>query len=69
MAKKWNKATKPKKLDETDDDGDSAVKLLGEYMTELEVWGKNVRIDIIRLEGAAGFSCGDPGDPPGGPFD
>ena len=27
-------------------------------------WGKAVRDDIIRLEGAAGISSGDPGDPP-----
>ena len=27
-------------------------------------WAKCVRDDIIRLEGAAGISSGDPGDPP-----
>lgn len=27
-------------------------------------WGRKVRIDIVRLEGAAGIAKGDPGDPP-----
>ena len=67
--KKWRGAAKPKKLDEADPDGNTAADLLGEYMKALEEWGRQVRVDIVRLEGAIGFSSGDPGDPPEGPWE
>lgn len=38
------------------------------WIVDFESWGQNVRDDIVRLEGHAGFPTGDPGDPPGGPF-
>lgn len=67
--KKWKNPVKPKKLDDADVAGNTAVDLLGEYMKALEEWGRDVRIDIIRLETAAGLPPGDPGDPPEGPWD
>jgi hypothetical protein len=38
------------------------------YDNEFVPWGRKVRIDVIRLEGHAGFCQGDPGDPPDGPW-
>ena len=43
------------------------VKWLYEYARDMHSWGQDVRDDIIRLEGHAGFATGDPGDPPDGP--
>jgi len=45
------------------------IDALVQWMKDLCDWGKNVRDDILRLEGQAGFASGDPGDPPEGPFD
>jgi hypothetical protein len=73
MAKKWKKRdnqgniVKPTALGESDG-ANVAVDLLGEYMKELKEWGEKVRLDIIRLEGAAGFSFGDPGEVPEPPW-
>jgi hypothetical protein len=44
----------------TDEMADSLI----EWTEKMIEWGKEVRTDIIRLEGQAGFSAGDPGDPP-----
>lgn len=41
---------------------------LKEWFDKFETWGKKVRLDIVRLEGFAGFASGDPGDPPEGPW-
>ncbi len=38
------------------------------YHADVRAWLREARIDIIRLEGKAGFSKGDPGDPPGPPW-
>ncbi len=49
----------------------TAQKDLNKWMKEMAIWGKKVRLDIIRLEGAAGFPPtkeGDPGDPPDDPW-
>ena len=40
---------------------------LYQYARDMHSWGQDVRDDIIRLEGRAGFAAGDPGDPPDGP--
>ena len=40
------------------------VVALIEWTEKMVDWGKGVRADIIRLEGNAGFSFGDPFDPP-----
>lgn len=43
------------------------VGYLRAYCNDMERWGQDMRDDLIRLEGQAGFPTGDPGDPPGGP--
>jgi hypothetical protein len=43
------------------------VEWLRAYCNNMERWGQDMRDDLIRLEGQAGFPSGDPGDPPGGP--
>lgn len=43
---------------------DDLKKWLYQWARDMSEWGRNVRIDIVRLEGAAGFPSGDPGDPP-----
>ena len=43
------------------------VKWMYQYARDVHSWGQDVRDDIIRLEGQAGFATGDPGDPPDGP--
>lgn len=43
------------------------VKWLRNWAWDMERWGQDMRDDLIRLEGQAGFPSGDPGDPPGGP--
>jgi hypothetical protein len=40
---------------------------LYQWARDMHSWGQDVRDDIIRLEGHAGFATGDPGDPPDGP--
>lgn len=40
---------------------------LSAWMQDVKTWGEVVRDDIIRLEGAAGLSTGDTGDPPPAP--
>lgn len=40
---------------------------LFEWTRDMHAWGQDVRDDIVRLEGHAGFATGDPGDPPDGP--
>jgi hypothetical protein len=40
------------------------VAPLIEWTEKMVDWGKGVRADIIRLEGNAGFTFGDPEDPP-----
>ncbi|NJD20653.1 MAG: hypothetical protein FIA95_15390 [Gemmatimonadetes bacterium] len=42
---------------------------LHQWAQDMHAWGQNVRDDIVRLEGHAGFATGDPGDPPDGPPD
>ena len=63
---KWNgifdTAGKVKK-----DDFEAMVGWLYQYARDMHSWGQDVRDDIIRLEGRAGFASGDPGDPPDGP--
>ena len=61
-SKKNKKKPCPRDLDEMCQD-------LKEWFEEFETWGKKARIDIVRLEGRAGFAGGDPGDPPEGPWD
>jgi hypothetical protein len=34
------------------------------WIQDLTAWAQDVRDDIVRIEGAAGFPAGDPGDPP-----
>jgi len=43
------------------------VTWLYQWARDMHEWGENVRIDMVRLEGAVGFAAGDPGDPPDGP--
>lgn len=43
------------------------VKWVRAWSNDMERWGQDMRDDLIRLEGQAGFPTGDPGDPPGGP--
>jgi len=38
-----------------------------QWARDMHAWGQDVRDDIVRLEGHAGFATGDPGDPPDGP--
>ena len=40
---------------------------LYDWARDMHAWGQDVRDDIVRLEGHAGFATGDPGDPPDGP--
>jgi hypothetical protein len=48
---------------------DEAQAELLKWMQEMVDWGKRVRIDIVRLEGAAGIGPGDPDDPPDEPWE
>ena len=43
------------------------VKWMYQWTRDMNAWGQDMRDDLIRLEGQAGFPTGDPGDPPGGP--
>ncbi len=43
------------------------IDWLYQWARDMHEWGLDVRDDIIRLEGQAGFAAGDPGDPPDGP--
>jgi hypothetical protein len=43
------------------------IDWLYQWARDMHAWGQDVRDDIIRLEGQAGFASGDPGDPPDGP--
>lgn len=38
------------------------------WALDMEDWGRQVRIDIVRLEAAHGLPEGDPGDPPPKPW-
>jgi len=49
------------------DDFNGFVTWFRAWAADLESWGQDMRDDLIRLEGQAGFPTGDPGDPPGGP--
>ena len=42
---------------------------LRDWMAQMVEWGENVRLDIIRLEGAAHLAHGDPGQPPEDPWE
>jgi len=77
---KSNQKKPPKKSDVVNTDGAGEVtgytkgKATGQfldwlyqYAQDMHTWGQDVRDDIIRLEGQAGFPSGDPGDPPDGP--
>jgi hypothetical protein len=44
-------------------------ELVRAWAYQMYEWCKQVRADIIRLEGAAGFPSGDPGDPPEPPWE
>ena len=46
---------------------DLMVKWIYQWARDMNAWGQDMRDDMIRLEGQAGFPSGDPGDPPGGP--
>jgi len=46
---------------------EAMIEWLYQYARDMHTWGQDVRDDIIRLEGRAGFASGDPGDPPDGP--
>ena len=58
----WTKVDNPGKMDKPE------INTLIEWMESMVEWGKNIRDDIIRLEGALGVSAGDPGDPPPSPW-
>lgn len=45
-----------------------AIEELIDWLESIVEWGKNVRDDIVRLEGAMGIGAGDPGDPPPSPW-
>jgi hypothetical protein len=45
----------------------SMLEWMYQWMRDMSTWGQDMRDDLIRLEGQAGFPTGDPGDPPGGP--
>jgi hypothetical protein len=47
----------------------SHEELVRAWAYQMYEWGKQVRTDIIRLEGAMGFQSGDPGDPPEPPWE
>lgn len=47
---------------------DDLLSFLRAWFEDFEAWGQDIRDDIVRLEGRAGFPSGDPGDPPAGPF-
>lgn len=49
------------------DDFKALIVWMKQWFEDFEAWGQDVRDDIIRVEGQAGFAIGDPGDPPGGP--
>jgi hypothetical protein len=53
----------------TGDDREVAafIDWIYQWARDMQAWGQDVRDDIIRLEGRAGFASGDPGDPPDGP--
>jgi hypothetical protein len=46
---------------------EAMVKWMYQWTRDMNAWGQDLRDDLIRLEGQAGFALGDPGDPPGGP--
>ena len=46
---------------------DTMLAWMYQYARDMQSWGQDVRDDILRLEGHAGFASGDPGDPPDGP--
>jgi hypothetical protein len=53
------------KLDK--DKFNNLMEWLYAWARDMHAWGQDVRDDIVRLEGHAGFATGDPGDPPDGP--
>ena len=50
-----------------EDKFEDMLKWMYQWMRDMSAWGQDMRDDLIRLEGQAGFPSGDPGDPPGGP--
>ena len=48
---------------------DAAMDEAKIWMRDLVKWCEDLRIDVIRLEGAVGFSRGDPGPPPEEPWE
>lgn len=50
-----------------DQDLGQLLDWLYQWAEDMHAWGQDVRDDIVRLEGFAGFASGDPGDPPDGP--
>lgn len=48
--------------------GPAEIKKLAEWMQAMYDWGRHVRRDILRLEGATNIGPGDPGDPPPPPW-
>jgi hypothetical protein len=44
-----------------------AMQWVYQWARDMHGWGQDVRDDILRLEGHAGFASGDPGDPPDPP--
>ena len=63
---KWNSlSTGDDKLDQKK--FEALLDWLYDWARDMHAWGQDVRDDIVRLEGHAGFATGDPGDPPDGP--
>lgn len=58
----WKTEPRPTQLQEAD------IKRLAQWMKAMAEWGRHLRDDLLRLEGAAGFVLGDPGDPPPEPW-
>lgn len=50
-------------------DNNQAMDEATVWMHELVKWCQDVRSDILRLEGDAGLSKGDPGPPPEEPWE
>ncbi len=51
-----------------DADNNKGMKEAQRWMHDLVKWCEQVRRDIVRLEGAADLSKGDPGQPPEEPW-
>ncbi len=52
---------------ESEEDVAQGLAWIFQWARDMHAWGQDVRDDILRLEGHAGFASGDPGDPPDPP--